>query len=94
MSKYKIKYTTKFKSDYKLIKKQKINLDKILKVIQLLSEGETLPAEYKNHILSGKYKGFNECNIEADWLLIYYINDKNLVLLLIRTGSHSNLFKK
>ncbi|WP_327084569.1 type II toxin-antitoxin system YafQ family toxin [Streptococcus equinus] len=48
---------------------------------------------YKNHYLQGKYKSYQECHIEPDWLLIYKINDKCLTLVLTRTGSHDDLFR-
>ena len=56
------------------------------------SAGEALEAKYRDHSLSGNYKGCRECHIEPDWLLIYEIDDGILVLMLYRVGSHSELF--
>lgn len=61
-------------------------------MIEKLSNGEALEAKYRDHSLSGNYKGCRECHIEPDWLLIYEIDDGILVLMLYRVGSHSELF--
>lgn len=90
--KYDVQFTNQFKKDYKLAKKQNKNLDKLFKVIDTLANGDTLDAKYKDHELTGNYKGTRECHIEPDWLLIYEIHEDVLILLLSRLGSHSNLF--
>lgn len=92
--KYEIKLTTQFKKDIKLAKKQKKNLDKLFLVIDKIANGEKLDEKYKDHELSGNYKGVRECHIEPDWLLMYEIVDDILVLVLNRVGSHSDLFKR
>jgi mRNA interferase YafQ len=61
-------------------------------VIRILSDEGQLPAEYKPHILSGKYAGIWECHVEPDWLLLWTQNDKELILLLLDTGTHSDIF--
>ena len=63
-------------------------LDNVIKKIQ---NGEKLDAKYHDHALTGTYRGFRECHIQPDWLLIYFIENKIMVLTLVRTGSHSNL---
>ncbi len=93
MMKYKINYTSKFKKDLKKAKSQGKNIKKLYDIIEKLSSGETLDLKYKNHILSGKYSGCNECHIEPDWLFIYNIIEDKLVLIALRIGSHSDLFK-
>ncbi len=90
--KYEVKFTSKFKKDFKLLKKRNLELDKLYKVIDTLSAGLPLPEEYHDHPLIGNYKGARECHIRPDWLLIYGIYENILVLELIRTGSHSDLF--
>ena len=92
--KYEIKFTTQFKKDLKLAKKQNKGLDKLFEVINTLAEGGTLETKYRDHELSGNYKGTRECHIEPDWLLVYEIKNDVLVLMLYRVGSHSELFKK
>lgn len=89
---YTVKFTSKFKKDLKLAKKQNKDLDKLYKVIDELSHGNKLDLKYKDHELSGVYKGVRECHIEPDWLLIYEYIDNVLVLSLNRLGSHSDLF--
>ena len=92
--KYDIQFTTQFKKDLKLAKKQNKDLDKLFSVIEVLARGETLPPQYRDHDLSGNYKGTRACHVEPDWLLIYEIQDNVLVLMLYRLGTHSELFKK
>lgn len=96
MTKYQIDFTSNFKKQYKKMKKQGKNLNKLLEVIEKLSNGEQLNEKYKNHNLLNdkRYKNCKECHIEPDWLLIYYIDNNELILLLMATGSHSELFIK
>ena len=61
-------------------------------VIDMLSKGEMLPAKYSNHPLKGKYKGYYDCHILPDLVLIYKIEKERLVLLLFDIETHSNLF--
>ncbi len=93
--KYHIDYTNKFKKQYKKLKKQNKDLTKIYEVIKNLANGKELEEKYKNHkLLNDKtYKDCNECHIEPDWLLIYKIQNDELILLLFATDSHSELFK-
>lgn len=90
---YKIRITTAFKKDLKKMRLQNFNLVELEKVINTLATGKKLDAKYRNHILSGDYDNCYECHIKPDWLLIYKIQENELLLILIRTGSHSNLFK-
>lgn len=90
----KIEFTGQFKRDYKTAIKRGCNPRELEKVIKLLSEGKTLPEKYRDHALANSrdYHNVRECHIEPDWLLIYKIIENRLVLRLIRTGSHSDLF--
>ena len=88
----KIHYTTQFKKDYKRVKKQNKDLDKLRAVIEKLVAGQLLESRYKDHQLFGNWKGHRDCHIEPDWILIYRITADDLYLEL--TGSHSELFKK
>ena len=92
--KYEVKFTKQFKKDLKLAKKQNKDLDKLFEVVNILADGGTLDARYRDHDLSGNYKGTRECHIEPDWLLVYEILNEVLVLMLYRLGMHSELFKK
>ena len=91
--KYEVKFTSQFKNDLKLAKKQGKNLEKMYSVIEKLANGEALEAKFRDHDLTGNYKGCRECHIEPDWLLIYEIIGDVLVLMLYRLGSHSELFR-
>jgi mRNA interferase YafQ len=68
-------------------------MNKLIVVINSLLTGEKLAAKYYDHTLSGLYKDCHECHIEPDWLLIYRVDNNELELILMRTGSHSSLFK-
>ena len=72
-----IYYTTQFKKDYKKIKKQNKDPDKLKVVIEKLVAGEKLEPMYRDHQLSGNWKGHRDCHIESDWILIYRIKDEN-----------------
>lgn len=88
----KIKYGAKFKKDYKKIVKRGYDVRLMEEVIRKLANQETLPPKNNDHLLSGNYGNYRECHITPDWLLIYQINDDELILQLTRTGSHSDLF--
>lgn len=92
--KYEVRFTTQFKKDLKLAKKQGKDTEKLFAVIEKLANGETLEEKYRDHDLSGNYKGCRECHIEPDWLLVYEVIDDVLVLMLYRVGSHSDLFRQ
>jgi mRNA interferase YafQ len=79
-----------FRRDVKLAKKRGKDMAKLREVIQLLAEGDPLPARFRDHPLSGEWKHFRDCHIEPDWLLLYRIDGDDLHL--VRTGTHSDLF--
>lgn len=85
-----LEYTTQFKRDLKLSKKRGKILRKLNTIVDLLLKEKPLPEKYKNHPLSGNYKDHQECHIEPDWLLIYL--KSKTVLVLVRTGTHADLF--
>lgn len=82
--------SSQFKRDIKKAKKQNQDLDRLKSVIVLLAENQTLDDKYQDHLLTGNYKNFRECHIKPNWLLIYKIDNNEL--LLARLGSHSELF--
>ena len=88
----KIYYTNQFKRDYKRVKKQHKDLTKLRTVVDKLVAKEPLEAKYKDHPLTGNWRGFRDCHLEPDWLLIYKSSED--ALILERTGSHSELFRK
>ena len=87
-----IKYQTAFKKDYKRIKKRGYDTRLLKRTIELLAEGKGLPQEYRDHALSGDYSGCRECHIAPDWILVYEVIEKELLLYLSRTGTHSDIF--
>ncbi|WP_195985998.1 type II toxin-antitoxin system YafQ family toxin [Clostridium sp. D33t1_170424_F3] len=87
-----IRYSAKFKKDYKAVIKRGYNPQLLQDVLELLCSEQPLPAKYRDHNLSGSYEGHRECHIMPDWLLIYKIERETLTLLLTRTGTHSDLF--
>lgn len=89
-----IKRTSAFKRDFKKYKNKHYDMFKLKQVIQLIIDRETeiLRVQYKDHLLKGQWRGYLELHIENDWLLIYKIDNNNLILTLFRTGSHDDLF--
>lgn len=87
-------FSGQFKKDYKLAIKRGCDPKKLENVVELLCSEKVLPEKYRDHALSnsGNYQGMRECHIQPDWLLVYRIVRDRLILQLIRTGTHSDLF--
>jgi mRNA interferase YafQ len=81
------------KSLKKILSGGKIKLIEIEATIDILASGEKIPVRYRDHALKGEWKGYRECHIKPDVLLIYTIQKEELVLMLIDIGSHAELFK-
>ncbi len=90
----KIKAHTQFKRDYKLARKRGMPLDALTTVISMLAEGKPLPSRYRDHALTNysRYRNARECHILPDWILVYHADNEELILSLLRTGTHSDLF--
>ena len=84
--------SNRFKKDLKLVKKRGLKIDNLRMVITLLAAEQKLDEKHRDHALTGNYRGFRECHVEPDWLLIYRREQNELELFLLRTGSHSDLF--
>ena len=93
-TRFEVKLTTQFKKDFKQAMKRGLKIKLLGDVIAKLAMGEALPESNRDHALTGDWKGFRECHILPDWLLIYRIENDVLVLTLTRTGTHSDLFGK
>lgn len=91
-SMYDIVYSSQFKKKLKLCAKRGLDMHKLQHVLEILSTGAMLPAQYRQHKLSGNFAGCWECHIQPDWLLLWQQNDTELVLLLVDTGTHSDIF--
>lgn len=85
-------WTKQFKKDYKLAMKRNLNIELLDDIIRKIANDIPLSETNRDHSLNGNWKGFRECHIQPDWLLIYQISDDLLVLSLTRTGTHSDLF--
>lgn len=92
--KYTVKFTSKFKKDYKLAIKRGYPIKLLEETVSLLANGKALPEKYVDHALSGNWTAYRECHIQGDWLLVYRIENDVLVLTLARTGTHADLFGK
>jgi mRNA interferase YafQ len=90
--KYQPVSTKQFKKDLRRLEKSGAKFQKLEAVIGLLADGKTLGAEYRDHELKGELAGIRECHIAPDWLLLYKRDEGELVLLLIRTGTHAKMF--
>lgn len=90
--KYRLVLTGKFKKRLKLAKKRGLDLLLMDDVVTTLQQGLPLEEKFRDHELKGKYKGFHECHIQPDWLLIYLIENDVLTLTLVDTGTHGDLF--
>ncbi|MBO4716439.1 MAG: type II toxin-antitoxin system YafQ family toxin [Spirochaetales bacterium] len=84
--------STQFRKDLKTAAKRGYDLSILNQVVDALASEKELDQKYHDHKLSGEYSKFRECHLKPDWLLIYSKNEKELLLLLARTGSHSDLF--
>lgn len=88
----KIAFTRQFLKDLKLAHRRNLPRAELDEVIRILSEGLSLAPKYRDHSLSGQWSGYRECHIRPDWLLVYKIEKQILTLILVRTGSHADLF--
>ena len=94
MAQYTVELTGTFRKDLKLAKKRNLRLADLYAVIDLLASGEPLPEKYRNHLLHGDYRGYWECHINPDWLLLYEKDVEIRIISLYRTGTHADLFGK
>lgn len=84
--------SNRFKKDLKLAIRRGYKIELLEKVVNQLAAGKTLDEKYRDHLLTGDYGGFRECHITPDWLLVYQVRDRELILFLSRTGTHSDIF--
>jgi mRNA interferase YafQ len=87
-----VHYSSKFKKDLKRAKRRGHDVSRLRKIISQLAFEQTLEPKYKDHALIGNYTGTRECHLSPDWLLVYRYESSNK-LILMRTGTHSDLFK-
>lgn len=95
-----LKKTSQFKASFKLAKKRGLDISILEEIVDKLKKDETLDEKYRNHQLVGNFKDIWECHIQPDWLLLYLkeyddnIKKNVLILTLVNTGTHSDIFKK
>lgn len=89
---YNVKFTSAYKRSYKLMRKRNLDVSLLDDVVDQLRQGKTLDPKYHDHGLTGSLKGFRECHIKPDWLLIYLIENDILTLTLVDTGTHADVF--
>ena len=89
---YNISFTKNFNKDVERCRKRGYNMAKLRNVLDILIETGSVPPQYKPHKLSGNREGEWECHISPDWLLVWKQNDQELTLLMLNTGTHSDLF--
>lgn len=92
MSRYVVDVTNEFKRDLKRCKKRGFPMEELRKVVNILSETGSVPPEYRPHKLHANRANQWECHIKPDWLLVWYQDDERLTLLMLNTGTHSDLF--
>lgn len=88
-----LKPSTQFRKDYKRISKNPQKIASFQRIANYLINDIPIPQTYRPHALKGRYKGYMECHVESDFLLIW-IDEKNDVVELVRLGTHAELFKK
>ena len=93
-TKYKLRITGECKENLKRCKRRGLPLDELWTVVGKLLNGETLEEKYRAHILTGDRKGQWECHIQPNWLLVWEQHDKELILVMLNTGTHADLFDK
>lgn len=91
---YILKTTKAFKNDFKRCQKQGLPMEKLRSAMETLKHNGSLPSSFRPHQLHGDRKGQWECHIQSDWLLVWEQNDTELILLMLNTGTHSELFDK
>lgn len=89
--KYSVVKTTRFRRDCKAAKKSGLDMEKLELVVRLLAADVPLPPGNRDHALTGDWRGYRECHVAPDWLLVYAKVEDALELVLVRTGSHSKL---
>ena len=90
---YSIHTTKQFRKSLKRVEKRGYNTDLLDEIVDMLAKGNKLPEKNKDHSLKGNYIGHRKCHIAPNWLLIYKITEKGLILLLTDTGTHGDLFE-
>ena len=89
---FKLATTSQFEKDYKLCLKRGYKMTLLHKLFEQLEKTGEVSLSHKPHKLTGEYKGFLECHIRPDWLLIWQEDKRSKTITLTRTGTHADLF--
>lgn len=87
-----LKYSGRFKKDLKRYRHNRAVLNELEKILDILAAGGKLPLNNYNHQLRGEFKDCFECHVKPDALLIYRIEKSEITILLLRIGSHAEIF--
>ena len=87
-----ISFTNQYLKDLELMKRRNLPKSELDEIVELLSQCQPLLPKHKDHPLKGNLAGYRECHIRPDWLLIYKADKQLMTLVLVRTGTHSDLF--
>ena len=91
--KYSIKTEKQYRKQYKLLQRRGYDMSLLDEVVLALASGQTLPPKYNDHPLKGDMRGYRDCHIQGDWVLIYKIDKNVLILTLSQTGTHSDILE-
>ena len=91
--KYTPYYTSRIKKQLKLLEKRGYDMSLFKEIVDMLLDGISLPIKYHDHPLKGDRRGYRDCHIQNDWVLIYKIDKNVLILILSETGTHSDILK-
>ena len=91
--KYTPYYTTLIKKQLKLLEKRGYDMRLFKEVVDMLLDGVTLPAQYRDHPMKGNWRGYRNCHILSDWVLLYKVDKDILTLILVETGTHSDILE-
>ena len=91
--KYTPYYTNRIKRQLKTLEKRGYDMSLFKEVVDMLLDGKPLPPRYRDHPLHGDLRGYRDCHILGDWVLVYKIDKNILTLILSETGTHSDIFK-
>ncbi|MGO9612304.1 MAG: type II toxin-antitoxin system YafQ family toxin [Dissulfurispiraceae bacterium] len=86
------KTTKQFEGDYRLMVKRGKDIEKLKTVMRQLVDQQPLQHRPHEHALTGNLRGYRDCHIEPDWILIYRIDTEVREIIFVRTGSHTDLF--
>ena len=91
--KYTPYYTNRIKRQLKVLKKRGYDMNLFKEAVDMLLDGKTLPLRYNDHPLKGNRRGYRDCHILPNWVLVYKIEKRVLTLTLFETGMHSDILE-